>query len=275
MNRLIGLVILISTMSLFNFSEDLKGNNPEPNPMILGMILLEKPNSLDFKGMTSDLEENWGLKIDSNESEKETAVLSINGYTIAIAVVPAPIPGDEVETTVEFNYLWPDGANEATKHKGHVILSIMNAGKDPIKENILFNQMAASILKNSESIGIYIGARTLVLKKDFYLYNSESMSEENLPLYNWIYFGLIQDKGKQSAYTYGLADFGKKEMEIVRSKKDAEELNEMMYSLTHYVLAYDVTLKAGETIGMSAEQKLKISESKGEFLDGTTIKIDY
>ena len=48
-----------------------------------------------------------------------------------------------------------------------------------------------------------------------------------------------------------------------------------MYNLTHYVLTYNVTLNDGETIGMSAEQKLRISESKGKFLEGKTLKIEY
>ena len=46
--------------------------------------------------------------------------------------------------------------------------------------------------------------------------------------------------GKQSVYTYGLAEFGKMEMEIVESENSIEELNEMMFNLAHYVVAYDV-----------------------------------
>ncbi|MGV3586638.1 MAG: DUF4261 domain-containing protein [Adhaeribacter sp.] len=101
------------------------------------------------------------------------------------------------------------------------------------------------------------------------------MAEDDLPLYNWIYFGLRQENEKQSVYTYGLADFNKKEMEIVNSRHSLEELNEMIFNLAHYVIENDVTLKDGETIGISAEQKLRISESKGKFLDGTTLKIEY
>ena len=262
-------------MGLFSFLKKSEKKNPDSNSSILGMILLDEPNSLNTEGMLADLKESWNLKFNSSDVDDEAIVLNINGYNVAIGNIPAPIPGDEVKSTAEYNYLWKNGIDEATKHKGHIILSIMNTGKDSIKENILFNQVAASILKNSKSIGIYIGGRTLLLKKEFYLFNSETMSEEDLPLYNWIYFGLRKENGEQSVYTYGLADFRKKEMEIVKSKKDLEELSEMMFNLTHYVVAYDVTLKDGETIGMSAEQKLKINESKGEFLEGTTLKVEF
>ena len=151
----------------------------------------------------------------------------------------------------------------------------MNAGKNAVYENLLYSKIASAVMNNSKSLGIYIGGRTLVIKKDFYQANIEMMSEEDLPLYKWIYFGLRNENGKQSVYTYGLADFGKQEMEIVESDNSIEELNEMMFNLVHYVIAYNVVLKDGETIGISAEQKLKISESKGKFLDGKTLKIKY
>ena len=158
---------------------------------------------------------------------------------------------------------------------GIQISSIMNSGKNPVQENLLFSKIASSVMNNSKSIGIYIGGRTLVLKKDFYQANVEMMSETDLPLYNWIYFGLREENGKNSVYTYGLANFNKMEMEIIESNVSIEELNEMMFNLAHYVISYDVTLKDGETIGLSAEQKLRISESKGKFLEGKTLKIEY
>ena len=151
----------------------------------------------------------------------------------------------------------------------------MNAGQNAINENMLFSMVASTILSNSKSIGIYIGGRSLAIEKDFYIASVKNMSLEDLPLYIWLYFGLRGDKEKQSVYTYGLKDFGKKEMEILNSSNGYGEVSDLMYNLAHYVIAQNVDLKDGETIGFSADQKLQISESKGVFLDGITIKIEY
>ncbi|NOU61999.1 DUF4261 domain-containing protein [Marinifilum sp. JC070] len=256
-------------MGIFSF----KGK--ETVKPMLGMILLEEANSIQMDKVVRELKESWKLTLREMESAKETSILVIDGYRIAIANMPVPIPGDEIKAAAEYNYFWQNGVEEASKHKEHVILSIMNAGKDNVKENILFNQVAAAILNHSKALGVYIGGRTLLLKKDFYLANTEMMSEQDLPLYNWIYFGLRQEKGKQSIYTYGLADFNKPEMEIVNSNKSMAELSEIMFNMAHYVVASDVILKDGETIGMSATQKLEISYSKGKYLDGKTLKIKY
>ena len=64
-------------------------------------------------------------------------------------------------------------------------------------------------------------------------------------------------------------------MEIINSSHSLEELTEIMFNMAHYVIAFDETLKHGETIGISAEQKLKITESKGKYVDGSTLKIKY
>lgn len=64
-------------------------------------------------------------------------------------------------------------------------------------------------------------------------------------------------------------------MEIIDSSNSLEELSEIMFNMAHYVIAADVTLKHGETIGVSAGQKLKITESKGKYVDGNTLKIKY
>jgi hypothetical protein len=269
------ILIVILLMGLFSFLNKEKKTESTLNSTILGMVLLEDSNSFDLKGTIKELRTKWNLKIDDKDTNEETAVLTIQDYQVAIATIPVKIPEQEVENQAEYNYFWKNGVEETSKHKGHIVLSIMNSGKNPVQENLLFSKIASSVMNNSKSIGIYIGGRTLVLKKDFYQANVEMMSETDLPLYNWIYFGLREENGKNSVYTYGLANFNKMEMEIIESNVSIEELNEMMFNLAHYVISYDVTLKDGETIGLSAEQKLRISESKGKFLEGKTLKIEY
>ena len=269
------LLIGLITMGLFGFKKQEKKSEFMSNKPLLGMILLSDTNSMKIKDVVEELRRKWKLNVDDKEAGDETSIIVIDGYNIAIAQISVPIPGDEIEIAAKYNYFWENGVDEATKHKGHIILSILNSGKNPIKENILFNEVAASILGNSNSLGVYIGGRSLLLKKDFYLANTEMMTNEDFPLFNWVYFGMRHENEKNSIYTYGLADFNKKEMEIVNSTHSLKELRELIFNLAHYVILSDVTLKAGETIGVTENQKLKITESKGKYLDGKTLKIDY
>jgi Domain of unknown function (DUF4261) len=274
--KLILFSTLILIMGLFSFFKKSTDNeNHDNKEMLLGMVLLSEPNSMIISGVVDELRNKWKLKVDDKESSNESSVLTIGEYQVAIGNMPIAIPGNEIEETASYNYYWDNGKTESAKHKGHIIVSIINGGTNQIKENLLFNKVVSSILNNSKSIGVYIGGRTLLLSKDFYQGNLEDISETNLPINNLIYFGIRKENNKNSVYTYGLRDFGKKEMEIIESKHGIDELLEMMYNLTSYVLESNVTLNDGETIGMSEKQKLKIKLSKGKYINEQTLKIDY
>lgn len=247
----------------------------QPTSVILGMVLLEESNGFKPDAMVAELRAKWKLDLVYESGETSSVAISVDGYTVALAPIPLSVPEQEISSTAEYNYFWTNGAQEASAHRSHVIVSLLGAGKNPVEENLLFIKVVAAVLNTSPSVGVYMGSRTLLVKKAFYLANMVSPSKDNLPLFNLIYFGVRQEGKTFSMYTHGLADFGKLEVEIIRSEKDFQELQELLYGIAHYVLSYDATPNHGETIGMSATQKLKITVSDGVFLEGETVKISY
>ena len=99
--------------------------------------------------------------------------------------------------------------------------------------------------------------------------------EENLPVLAWVYFGLYRSEVGNNVYTYGMTAFGKEEIEILGSKHSLTELQGFMLEIAYYVIGSDVTLREGETLGVSEEQKLPITRSKGVSVEGMTLKIEY
>lgn len=263
------------SMGIWRFLNREKKIENSAASIILGIVLLKDNMGASLDETISMITNELDINKIARETGEGTAVLHIENYQVLLALIHDSIPGDEVKRVAEYNYYWPNGVEEATEHRGHIIVSIINAGKSPIEENLLFDKIICAILKTSESLGLYMAGRTLLLERVFYLNNANETSEDRLPLYNWIYFGLRKEGMKHSIYTYGLSDFGKKEMEIVNSDHTFEELNSLMYNLVHYVLTADVHLKSGETVGMTADQKLFITESKGKFIQGSTLKISY
>ena len=64
-------------------------------------------------------------------------------------------------------------------------------------------------------------------------------------------------------------------MEIIDSAKSIAEISKFLFNITHYVIDYDVTFKDGQTCGMSADEIIPISFSKGKFVDVNTLKLEY
>ena len=101
------------------------------------------------------------------------------------------------------------------------------------------------------------------------------MSEGSYPVNLWIYFGLRQMDGKNSGYTYGLKSFGKRESEVISSERTLSEICGFLYNIAHYLIASNVEFKDGQTCGFSETERVKISLSKGHFVDSETFKLRY
>lgn len=101
------------------------------------------------------------------------------------------------------------------------------------------------------------------------------MSDDWFPLYLWIYFGFRSIESKNSAYTYGLKAFGKKEMEILDSDRELEDIQNFLFNMSHYVLDNNITFRDGETCGSSAEERIAITLSPGRFIEGESLKLAY
>ena len=92
---------------------------------------------------------------------------------------------------------------------------------------------------------------------------------------DWIYIGLYQTEKGMNGYTYGMTAFGKDEIEVVESAAAPAELHEFLFDIASYVLYDDVLLQDGETSGFTEDEKLPITKSEGEAVEGESLKIAF
>ena len=71
--------------------------------------------------------------------------------------------------------------------------------------------------------------------------------------------------GTIGLFTTGLGPLGHMEIEIPRIDMPAGVLREWLVNIMYYLLENGPVLKHGQTIGMSAEQKIRISHSPSRF----------
>lgn len=252
-----------------------KNNKEQDQKILLGMIMLQDENSFDLESLINDYRNNYNYKIQEPTGDNLSFVFEIEGEMVAIGHIPAPIPSGEIEATAQYAYNWPTAIEETKDHKSHLIVSVLSGGLDQLKRFSIFTQVICSLLRTTNAIGVYKGNQSLLIPKDDYLEEACLMSDEYLPLNIWIYFGLrITDKGN-SGYTYGLNEFAKTEMEIVNSEKSIDDIRAFLFNIAHYVLDFDVTFQDKQTCGLSEEEKIAISYSKGIYVEGKTFKLAY
>jgi len=243
--------------------------------MILGMIMLADDNSFDMDRFVVDFKSQYDGDVQDATSDNTSFGCTIDRATVAVGFMPFPIPAGDIEGTAQYGYNWPDALAEIVSHKAHLIVTLMQEEGDQVKCFMTFTRVICSLLRTTNSIGVYKGNQSLLIPKDDYLNEAELMGNDYLPLNLWIYFGLqVTDMGN-SGYTYGLTAFDKHEMEVLNSSKSLEEIRGLLFNMAYYVVENNVAFKDGDTCGLSAEERISISFSKGKLVEGKTFKLAY
>ena len=243
----------------------------------IGFVLLSDDH-FDWQLLQDTVWEDWELKLEITEKDEtgkftnSQVAFCDNGCWIPLMLLDTPVPGQEAEHNAVHNYMWKDAVEKTKCHKAQLIISVMG-GKDPKEAGKLFVKVAASCCKQENVIGIYTSG--VVFEPKFYIEAAEMARGDSLPVLNWIWFGIRQSDKGISVYTYGMNSFGKDEMEVLDVAAKPSEVRDFLLNIVAYVLEGDVTLRHGETLGATAEQKLAITRSPGVFLDGMTLKIEY
>jgi hypothetical protein len=245
------------------------------NNILLAMPMFNGTDSYDLEAVVADLKNYWKVEISDISGDGQTATMNINGVLVALASMPAPIPTKEIENIAPHNYLWKTALEDCKAHQCHAIVTVLSSKDVPVLERYkILTQLNASVLRTSKGIGIYQGTQTLLFSKEIYLDFANFLLEDQLPIQLWIYIGLVGSEAGSSIYTFGLKDFNKMELEVLDSTMEKMDLYDLLLAIVGYVVEQDMILQDGETIGFSAKQKIKITASKGKFLEGETLKLE-
>lgn len=239
-----------------------------------GFVLLSETEA-DMNALSEELKKELGDSASKVEVTDKTNVFAqCGGAIVTLALMPAPVPGGEAEHYAKGNYMWREAEETVKGHKAHIIVGVVG-NETAINKGKLFVKAACTCLRLSSALALYTDGA--VYQPRFYLDVSEAIKEDILPVMNWIWFGIYSDGTQSGIYTYGLKKFGKDELEVYAygSNTDFNEIRNFTIDIANYVLEGDVTLKDGQTIGLTADQRMPITRSEGLALDGDTLKIRY
>ena len=243
-----------------------------------GFVLLSKAE-WDREQFIRDMKEKWDIAVDeydaSGEMDEDALVFEVGDMLAAVSLNRYPIPGGEAELNAENNYMWPDAVKIAREHCSHIMVAVLGKEEKVLEKGKLFTKLVSACCRQKYAVGIYTSG--VVFEPRFYEGFADMVKEDELPIFNWVWFGLYRSEGGLNGYTYGLDVFGKEEMEVLNTDAEPEELRDFLASLVSYVLENDVELHDGETIGFAADDKHTITRSPGVGLpeEQMTFKISW
>ena len=243
-----------------------------------GFVLLSK-GEWDKEQFIRDMKEKWDIAVDeydaSEEKDDDALVFEVGDMVAAVSLATYPIPNGEAELNAENNYIWEDAVKVAKEHCAHIMVAVLGKEENLLEKGKLYTKVVAACCRQEYATGIYTSG--VVFEPRFYEGFADMMQDGELPIFNWIWFGLWRNENGMNGYTYGMDVFGKDEMEVLGTDAKPSDLRDFLASLVSYVLENDVELHDGETIGFAADDKHTITRSPGVGLpeEQMTLKISW
>lgn len=246
--------------------------------VISGIILLNDKSTPDFKKVLADLPGGWYVKTDSLNISGKTAVFSTPGATVMLAYLDYPVNPDEIHIASGISWIWRTAESEVKNHKSQLVISVLGNPANTLELYRIFTRVAGGVMTNLPNApGILMNSQYLILSKGYYLEAARNMGRDGVPLYLWTYFGILQQpNGRSSGYTYGLAEFGWQEMEMVESSLSLQDSHAVLYAAAQKAVSGTEKWKEGQEIELSEGKKVKIKMSAAKYIGdgGVTIKIE-
>lgn len=123
------------------------------------------------------------------------------------------VPHGEAEENAAHNYLWPEAAESAARHRGQLLVTVLPREESVREAAILQVKLVCAACRQRGTLGVY--ANGTVYQPEFYLNAAQPMEDGELPLLDLVWMGLYRREEGLCGYTDGLAAFGKEEIEVL------------------------------------------------------------
>lgn len=169
---------------------------------------------------------------------------------------------DDLEGPIATTWMWPRemSIENIKQHRSFLMITMTGGAEDPVRRRLTLTTVTALAAKQPGVMAVYWGDASLVIFPPLFV----EMAEENNtprspPLYLWVDLRAFRNEdGTTGLFTIGLAPLGHMEIEIPRINMEIGELREWLRDIISYLLENGPVLLDGQTIGMSAEQQIRI-----------------
>ena len=207
--------------------------------------------------------------------EGTNLVFKFRDGMIAVALMPGPVPWDDLEGPCATSWWWPEATERMRAHKYHFIVTVMGGTIPPVERRVILTNVVRAVLRNTDAVGVLWAEGTLVHEPSAFLEQSEGISETHIPGPLWIDVRIEQNEDNTlRCFTTGLAPLGHMEIEVPRTTLKPQELIEFVGDTACYIVNTNTPIADNETLGRTATEKFKVRHAKSMFDRGTVMRIN-
>lgn len=181
--------------------------------------------------------------------------------TVAYTLVDRPIPWEQLEGPCDCAWYWPEAKTTMARHQAHLIVALVDEGRDLVAKGIKLTRLCAALLADDEVVGLQWGGSRQVHPPLAFRELAQQMTPDDLPLYLWIDFRVEPGgEGQWRLFTTGLEAFGRREIEVAEFRGEPQQLVNHVYNIAHFQIEKVTGMKEGDTIGLPGDVQATVHE---------------
>ncbi|AMA59374.1 DUF4261 domain-containing protein [Bradyrhizobium sp. CCGE-LA001] len=237
----------------------------------LGFVLLDSPVTPDMSAVANILRARHPDLMTGPDDPGEQHVqassplIRCGNQLVAVMSMPAPLPDDTgLWSRAATN--WPESKAVAVRHRGHLIVSALGKDVPPLTAaRTTTSVIGALIAAMPESCGVVWDGR--VARPSGLWLESSSRAFAPFPDYPftlWVDILPFRSDRKIGAITVGLSSFVGREIEFRSARLTLPTVIDKVAGLSAYLIEHGNVVKDGDTIGASAEERIKVRHRNSE-----------
>lgn len=193
------------------------------------------------------------------DAKDNTITCRLNGAHVAAAVMPIPIPNDELAGPATTSLLWPNAEHDLAGYGAHVVVFV-SGGESNVAAFQTMTRVAAAVVHGTNALGVYVGGAGMLVKADVFM---ELALEPDLQLALWVDFRCFHSEADQTGlYTVGMAQLDHLEIEVPTSQRGCGDLRIWTMNFASWLIESGTTIKSGETVGLSETERIRVEHAE-------------
>lgn len=176
------------------------------------------------------------------------------------------VPFSELKASSARAWHWVEAGLAVSKSARQILVAVLpeEGELEPLDIALLLTALTVGVLKNTFANAVYWNSGGMLHEPDAFIERSVGMNRQAIPVELWIEFRLFLNSDLSvSAGSWGLKAFGLSELEVSRSRRDAQWLLRWLFNLAHYMLENgppDTEME--HTFGRSNQESFTLSYSR-------------
>lgn len=196
---------------------------------VSGMVLLTEPYFNDESYLRT-LKRTWGFDADWADLPYEDVFkITLPGCSATLQLIENKLPADEAnipELAARHNNLWSDADKAARSYNSYIKVAVVGEGAKPIECKETLIKLLSVFSWYDNVCGIY--SNYVLYEPVWYRKEAEKFRGDGMSSLLLVWVFTETDEGKTSAYTCGMDDFRRDELEILYSSAPASEVRSFL-----------------------------------------------